>query len=328
MRSSFLKRCLPALALASVVGATTAANAQASDWPTKPVTIVVPYAPGGNSDFLARLTAERLSKAFGQQFIVENRAGAGGIVAADYMTRQPADGYTLFWGTITQISIAPYLYKIKYDPVKDFVPIANIGGNPLVITVGANSKFQTLDDLIKFGRANPGKLTVGHAGVGSLSHLSASVFLHRAGIEATMVPYKGGGPALTDMIAGQTDMYSANISEIMPHAKSGRVRFLGVSSEQPIKQLPGVPAIAQTFPGHWVETWNGLLGPAGTPQPIVDRLAAEVTKILQSPDFQARLDEVGVAPQIGQTKDAFAQRIQKDMQLWRPIIERAGIKPE
>lgn len=303
-------------------------GAGAQDWPTRPVTVVVPYAPGGNTDFLGRLTAEKLSQAIGRPFVVENRTGAAGIIAAEYMTRQPADGYTLFFTTITQISLAPYLYKIRYDPVKDFVPIANVGGNPLVITVGSNKPWKTLSDLVSYAKKNPGKLTVGHAGIGSLSHLSATVFLTRAGIEATMVPYKGGAPALQDMMGGQTDMYSANISEIMAHVNSGRVRFLGVSSLKPIKQLPGVPAIAETYPGHSVETWNGLVGPAGLPEPIVDRLAAEVTKALQSPDMLEKLDRAGVVPQTGQVKDAFAQRIQRDMAQWKPVMEKAGIQPQ
>jgi len=308
--------------------ALSAGAQQASDWPARPVTMVVPYAPGGNTDFLARLTAEWLTRAIGRPFVVENRAGAAGIIAAEYIARQPADGHTLFFATITQVSLAPYLYNIRYDPIKDFVPIANVGGNSLVITVGADKPWKTLGDLVAYAKSNPGKLTVGHAGVGSLSHLSATVFLNRAGIEATMVPYKGGGPALTDMMGGQTDMYSANISEIMPHVRSGKIRFLGVSSEKPIKQLPGVPAIAETYPGHSVETWNGLLGPAGMPAEIVDRLAAEVTKALHSPDLQARLDAVGVVPQTGQVKEAFAQQIQRDMVHWKPVIDRAGIKQQ
>ena len=321
LRWSMILTAIPPLMAATPVWA-------ADEWPTKPVTIVVPYAPGGNTDFLARLTAEHLTKAFDKTFVVENRPGAGGTIAAELAARAPADGYNLFFGTITQISIAPFIYKIRYDPVKDFQPIANVGGNPLVITVASDSPFKTLGDLIKFGRDNPGKLTVGHAGVGSMSHLSASLFLHRAGIKATMVPYKGGGPALAEMMGGLTNMYSANISEIMAHSGSGKVRFLGVSSTEPIKQLPGVPTIAETFPGHQVETWNGLLGPAGMSAAVVDRLAAEITRMLNDPAIQARFDRAGVIPQTGQVKQAFAERIQRDMTLWKPIIQQAGITPE
>lgn len=302
--------------------------ALAQGWPAKPISLVIPFPPGGNTDFMARLTAEWLSKALGNPVVAENRVGAGGTIAAEYASRAPADGYTLFFATITQISLARFLYKVRYDPFKDFVPIANVGGNPLVLTVRENSPFKTVADLINFGRGNPGKLNVGHAGEGSLSHMSAFVFLSRAGIQATMVPYKGGAPALVDLLGGQTDLYSANISEIMPHVSSGRLRFLAVSSLKPIPQLPDVPTIAATIPGHHIETWNGLVGPAGMPQPIVDRLASEITKMLADPAVRDRLGKAGIIAQDGQVKQAFAERIQRDVALWKPIVEQAGIKPE
>ncbi|MBB5213732.1 Bug family tripartite tricarboxylate transporter substrate binding protein [Parapusillimonas granuli] len=301
---------------------------RASNWPARPVSLIIPYAPGGNTDFMARLTAEWLSRAINNSVVPENRAGAGGIIAANHVARSPSDGYTLFFATITQISLAPFLYKIQYDPFKDFVPIANVGGNPLVLTVTSASRFKSLEDLIAFGRANPGKITVGHAGVGSLSHLSAFIFLKRAGIEATLVPYKGGGPALADMLGGHTDLYSANISEIMSHASSGRVRFLGVSSLEPIPQLPGVPTIASIIPGHQIETWNGVVGPAGLPAAVVDRLAEEISRMLKDATVREKLVGAGVLPQDGQVKQAFAERIQRDVELWRPMMEQAGIKPE
>lgn len=309
-------------ALASLPGAL-----RAQQWPAKPISLVIPYAPGGNTDFMARITAEWLSKALDNPVVAENRAGAGGTIAGEYVARAAADGHTLFFATITQVSLAPFLYKIRYDPLKDLVPIANVGGNPLVLTVSSGSRFQTLADLISYGKENPGKLTVGHAGIGSLSHMSAFVFLARAGIQATMVSYKGGAPALADMIGGQSDLYSANISEIMPHASSGRVRFLAVSSLEPIPQLPGVPTIASVIPGHQIETWNGVVGPAGLPAEVVDRVAAEITKMLADPGIRERFGKAGIIPQEGQAKQAFAQRIQRDIELWKPMIEQAGITP-
>jgi len=171
--------------------------ARAQAWPSRPISLVIPYPPGGNTDFMGRATAEWLTKALDNPVVPDNRAGAGGTIAADYAARAQPDGHTLFFATITQISLARFLYKVRYDPFKDFVPIANVGGNPLVLTVRSDSRFQTLADLISYGKNNPGKLTVGHAGVGSLSHMSAFMFLRRAGIEATLVAYKGGGPALT-----------------------------------------------------------------------------------------------------------------------------------
>jgi tripartite-type tricarboxylate transporter receptor subunit TctC len=312
------------LTLTLLIGAPPA---RAADWPTRPVTLVVPYAAGGNTDVMARLTAERLSKAFGQTFVVENRTGASGFLAAEYVAHRPSDAYTFLFGTITQISIAPFISKIHYDPVKDFVPVVIVGGNPYVIVVRAQQPFQNLADLVTYARVNPGKLTIGHAGVGSTTHLSAALFLSRAGLEATMVPYKGGGPALIDMMGGVTDAYFANISEIIPHLHGGKLKFLGVSSEKPIKQLPGVPAIADTYPGYLVETWNGLLGPAGLSSEVVNKLAFEVTSILSSPDFESKLEGVGITPN-GQAKDVFAKRIRQDIAYWKPVIEQLGIKPE
>ena len=308
--------------LASLPGAL-----RAQQWPNRPISLVIPYPPGGNTDFMARITAEYLTKALGTPVVAENRAGAGGTIAAEAAARAPADGNTLFFATITQISLAPFLYKIRYDPLKDFVPICNVGGNPLVLTVPSSSRFQTLDDLIRYGKANPGKLTVSHAGVGSLSHMSAYIFLTRAGIEATMVSYKGGGPALADMMGGQTDLYSANISEIMPHATSGRVRFLAVSSLEPIPQLPGVPTIAATIPGHQIETWNGVVGPTGMPASAVDRLADTLTQMLADESIRDRFGRAGIIPQQGQAKEVFARRIMRDIELWKPMIEQAGITP-
>ena len=327
MANGNLKRWTLIFSLALALGA-GARPALATDWPSRAVTVVVPYAAGGNTDFIARLTADRLSTAFGQSFVVENRPGASGMLAAEYVAHRVADGYTLFFGTITQISIAPFIAKIHYDPIKDFVPIVNVGTNPYVITVRSDKPFKNLADLVAYARRNPGKLTVGHAGVGSTTHLSASLFLDRAGIKATMVPYKGGFPALTDVIAGVTDVYFANVSEIIPYVNGDKVKFLGVSSLKRIKQLPSVPAIAETYPGFTMETWDGLLGPAGLPPEVVDKLASEVTKILSSADFQAKLENAGVTPPIGEVKDVFARRIQKDMIYWKPVIEHIGIKPE
>ena len=327
MANSNLKRWTLILSLALALGA-SARPAVATGWPSRTVTVVVPYAAGGNTDFMARLTAEYLHRAFGQPFVVENRGGAGGTIAANYVAHRPADGYTLFFGTISQISIAPFIYKIHYDPIKDFVPIANVGANPYVIAVRPDDHFKSLADLVTYARLHPGKLTVGHAGAGSMSHLSASVFLHRAGISGTMIAYKGGGPAMIDLMGGVIDMYSANVSEILPHINGGRVNFLGVSSEKRISQLPNVPTIADSYPGQAIETWNGLLGPAGMPAGVVDKLAFEVTKLLSSADFQARLKGAGITPQIGEVKNVFAQRIQKDIIFWKPEIEQIGIKPE
>lgn len=296
-------------------------------WPSRPVTIVVPFAPGGNTDMITRLMAERLTRAFGKPFVVDNRGGAAGLIAAEYVARAPADGYVLFMSTLTQIVTAPMTNKIRYDPVRDFVPIINVGGNPFVLTASTRNNFKSLDDLVRYGKAHPGALNVGHAGNGGLTQLSALLFLNRAGIQATMVPYRGGAPALADVLAGQIDLYSASVSEVMPYNGTGKVSLLAVSSDKRLPVLPNVPTIAETFPGHEVDTWNGLVGPAKMPPEIVDRIAAESKKIIAEPEFRARLEKAGIIP-LGETRDAFAQRIQKDRAKWKPVVEAAGIQPE
>ena len=296
-------------------------------WPSRPVNLVVPYAPGGNTDSMARVVGERLGKLLGQPVVVENRAGAGGMIAAEYVAHAKPDGYTLFFGTITQVSTAPFTNKIRFDPLKDFIPVANVGGNPYVIAARADAPFDSLATLVKYAKEHPGKLNVGHAGVGGLTHLSAVLFLHRAGVEANMVSYRGGAPALADVLAGHIDFYSGNLSEVIPYYKTGKLRLLGVSSATRVPQLPDVPTIAETYPGHAVETWNGVLAPSGTPAPVIDLLASELAKIHAEPDFQEKLVSMGVSP-IPEVKDAFRRRILDDITKWKPVIVNAGIKPQ
>lgn len=189
------------------------------------------------------------------------------------------------------------------------------------------SRFQNLAQLIEYGRANPGALTVAHGGEGSMSHMSVLVFLKRAGIDATLIGYRGGAPALLDTMGGTTDLYSANISEILPYKDSGRIRFLGVSSRQPVPQLPGVPAIADTISGHEIETWNGLFAPPGTPAEVVDRLADAVQIMLRDPDVLRKFDASGSQPCVGEAKEKFARRIRDDIALWTPLVSLIGVKP-
>jgi tripartite-type tricarboxylate transporter receptor subunit TctC len=296
-------------------------------WPSRPISLVVPFAAGGNTDNMARIVGERLGRLLGQAVIVENRAGAGGMIAAEYVARAKPDGYTLFFGTVTQVSTAAFTNKIRFDPLKDFVPIANVGGNPYVIAARKDAPFTNLAELVRYGKQHKGALNVGHAGVGGLTHLSAILFLHRAGIEGNMIPYKGGAPALTGVLSGQTDFYSGNLSEVLPYAKSGNLRLLAVSSEKRVPQLPDVPTIAETYPGYSVQTWNGLLAPTGTPAAAIDTLARAMTKIHADREFQAKLQDIGVTP-IPEIKEAFQKRILEDMAKWKPIILDAGIKPE
>lgn len=326
-RRSFVQSTLLLPTVGGLGLSTTAAQAQG--WPERPITMVVPYPAGGNTDFVARMTAEYLSRALNVSVVVDNRAGAGGTIASMQAAKMPADGYSVFLASIAQISLAPFLYKIRYDPIKDFLPIANVAGNPQVVVVPAASPHKTLKQLVDHGRANPGKLLMAHAGTGSMSFLAGAAFLKRAGIDAVMVPYKGGAAAIADTIAGMTEVYTANISETLPYLQSDRLRLLGVTSPQPVAMLPGVPTIASLFPGFQTETWNGLFAPAGLPTSIAERLAAAVARMFTDEAVLARMSKAGLIPQTGQQspKD-FAHRIQNDIDLWRPVIKSIDVKPE
>jgi len=301
------------------------ALAQAQEGPA--TTLIVPYPPGGNTDYVARIASDSLRRTLGLAVVVKNQAGAGGTIATDALIRSRNDGSTLMVGSIGQVSLVRFLFNVRYDPLKDLVPVANIASNPLVLTVPSASRFHNLAQLIEYGRANPRALTVAHGGEGSMSHMSVLVFLKRAGIEATLIGYRGGAPALLDTMGGTTDLYSANISEILPYKDSGRIRFLGVSSRQPVPQLPGVPAIADTISGHEIETWNGLFAPPGTPAEVVDRLADAVQIMLRDPDVLRKFDASGSQPCVGEAKEKFARRIRDDIALWTPLVSLIGVKP-
>ena len=317
------------LGIAAAALAAGSAGALAADaWPSRPVTIVVPFAPGGNTDMMARMMAERMGKAFGKPFIVDNKGGAAGTIAAEYVARAQPDGYTLFMATMTQIVTAPMTNKIRYDPIRDLAPIVNVGGNPFVLAVNPQRKFRTVTDLVDYAKANPGKLNVGHGGNGTLTHLSALLFLSRVGVTATTVPYRGGAPALADVLAGQIDMYSASVSEVTSYAAMPeKLTLLAVSSDKRLPQLPSVPTIAETYPGHSVDTWNGLMGPAGMPRDVVAKLAAEGRKMIDDPAFRAQLEQAGITP-LGEMPDAFAARIRAETAKWKPVIQAAGIEPQ
>ncbi|MBN9051994.1 MAG: tripartite tricarboxylate transporter substrate binding protein [Rhizobiales bacterium] len=299
-------------------------SATAQQWPQRPVKIVVPYAAGGNTDTIARLTAQRLSEALGQQFIVENRGGAGGAIAADFVAKSAPDGYTLCVCALSQLVPVPLTQQVAYDPLKDFTPISNIGANGFVITVNTSVPAKTLPEFIAYAKAHPGKLNYGSGGMGSLTHLAAALFVQRVGIDMTHVPYKGGAPALTDTIAGQVQMYAASPSEVIGLINSDRVRLLAISSLKPISQLPNVPAISQFYPGFDSVTWNGMIGPANMPRNIVDTLSREIMKMLKDPAFVERLQKAGVEPVLT-TPEEFAQEIRDEYKMLSEVITKAGI---
>jgi tripartite-type tricarboxylate transporter receptor subunit TctC len=300
--------------------------AHGQEWPQRPVRIIGPYAAGGNADVLARLTAQRLSDAFGRQFVVENRVGGNGIIAAEAVAHAPADGYTLLWGVLPPLAIQPALGKVPYDSLKDFAPISVVATNPFVLVVNKDLPVKTVAEFIAWVRAQPAKPSYAEGAVGSVTHLAMALFLHRAGIAMTNVSYRGNSPALTDIVAGHLPTMFSNLSDALPHLASGAIRALAVSSDKRSPQLPEVRTVAESgFPGFNVITWNGLVAPAGTPKPIIDRLAAEIARAVKDPAFVARLASLGADP-LGDTPDEFAARIAADLDLWAQAVVAAGIK--
>ncbi len=300
--------------------------ARAQGWPLKPVRILVPFAAGGNTDSIARLTARQLSELFKEQFIVENRPGANGALAASAAARSPKDGYTLFMAALPQIAIFPAMTKVNYDPVNDFAPVSNVGYNPFVLAASAKLvQAKTLGEFVAYAKAAKDSMPYGSGGIGSLSHLTMMLLLNRAGLTMTHVPYQGGAPAVTDLLAGHIPFYFANLSEVMPHAGTGSLRLLAISSAARAPQLPDVPTVAESgFPGFKTLTWNGLLAPAGTPGEIIDSLAAKVALALKAPELLSAFETFGITP-LGDRPDQFRETIAADIKLWAEAVKLAGL---
>lgn len=321
----FALKLVSAVAVALV---SAAPHALAQDWPDKPVTVVVPFAAGGNTDGIARMTAQHLSDAFGKQFVVENRPGAGGAIAADIVAKAKPDGYTLFLTALPVMAIVPVINKVRYDSLKDFTPISNVATNAFVLVVNKDLPIKTLAEFVAYVKARQGQLSYGSAGIGSLNHLSMALFLKRAGLEMTHVPYKGNAPALSDVVAGHIPAMFSNLSDALPQAKGGTVRMLAVSSKDRSPQATDVPTVAESgYAGFNVLTWNGLMGPANLPQAIVDKIAGEMAKAVKQPDFSQRLDKFGVEP-LGNTPAQYKAMLAEDIDNWARALKLAGISQQ
>jgi tripartite-type tricarboxylate transporter receptor subunit TctC len=319
-------RKISALAMLASAIACVGSPVQAQNWPQRPVRIIAPYAAGGNSDVITRLTAQRLTEAFGQTFVVENRLGGNGAIAADAVARAPADGYTLLWGVTPPITINPALTKVNYDPIKDFAPISVVGVNGFVLVVNKSFPPKTVAEFISYVRAQPNKLAYAEGSAGSLTHLTMALFLKRAGLDMTNVSYRGNAPALTDVVAGHLPTMFSNISDAIPQASAGAIRLLAVSSKNRSPQIPDVPTVAESgFPGFDVLTWNGLMAPAGTPKEIIDKMAAEIGRAVKDPQFVAKLDQMGAEP-LGNTPEEFGAMIAAETALWADTVKSLGLR--
>ncbi len=303
-----------------------------SGWPNKPVRIVVPFAPGGTTDILARAVAPELSKAFGQQFVVDNRAGAGGNVGADIVAKSAGDGYTLLMGTVGTHGINKALYaKLPYDPQKDFVPITLVAAVPNVMEMNADKAkalgINTVADFIKYAKANPGKLNMASSGNGTSIHLAGELFKSMTGTFMTHIPYRGSGPALLDMVAGNMDVMFDNLPSSMAQIKAGKLKALAVTSSQRSAALPDVPTVEEAghLKGFEASSWFGLLAPAGTPADIVNRIQQEVAKSLNTPAIKEKLLAQGAIPS-GNTPAEFAKLIDAEHKKWAKVVKDSGAK--
>lgn len=313
-----------ALALLLLVFATGVA---AQPWPSRPVKLVVPFGAGGNTDLATRITAERLTAIFGRPFLVENRLGASGTIAAEHVLKSEPDGYTYFIGSTVQMSVLPLFAKLSFDPQKDFIPVAIVASNPFVLGIHASIPAKNLREFTEYVKARPGKLSYGSGGVGTIGHLSGALFLARAGLQMVHVPYKSGPQGVGDLAGGQLQMYFGTPSDIIPHARAGKITIIGVSSEKRLREISDVPAIAETYPGFNLYSWNGLLAPAGTPRDIVERLAREVTRIVGEPDTIARIEKIGLVPS-GIMLGEFSELMRREQPFWVEVVKTADIKPE
>ncbi|MCM3564965.1 Bug family tripartite tricarboxylate transporter substrate binding protein [Hydrogenophaga intermedia] len=325
---SLQRRTLVALAAALAVPLAVAQGA----WPNKPVRIVVPFAPGGTTDILARTLAPELSKAFGQSFVVENRGGAGGNIGAEVVAKAPGDGYTLLMGTVGTHGINKSLYsKLPYDPQKDFAPITLVAGVPNVMVMSTKRAqdlgINSVADFVKHAKANPGRLNMASSGNGTSIHLAGELFKARNGIFMTHIPYRGSGPAMTDLLAGNMDVMFDNLPSAMPHIKAGNLKAFAVTSAVRSEALPDVPTVAEAgkLPGFEASSWFGLLAPAGTPADVVSRLQQETAKALNLPAVKERLLAQGAIPS-GNTPAEFAALIDAEIKKWEAVVKASGAK--
>jgi tripartite-type tricarboxylate transporter receptor subunit TctC len=314
------------LAAASTLAVPSVVQAQA--WPSKPLRLVVPFSPGGNTDSIARIGAEFLGRRLGQTVVVENKPGANGALAAETVARAPSDGYTLFMATAPQMAVLPHLTKTPYDPIKDFEPVTIVATNVFAMAVGEAVAARNLQEFTALVKSQPGKLAYASAGNGSVSHLSMALFLSRAKLEMFHVAYKGGAPALADVLAGHVPVYFANVAEVLPHMTGGRIRVLAVSGAKRVPQLQSVPTLAESgYPGFATNTWNGFAAPAKTPKAIVDRIATEMAVAAADPEFVKRMDAIGVQVLCNKPAEMAAQ-LRDDTALWGQAVKISGAKLE
>lgn len=317
------------LMLAAAMAVSFASAVGAQSFPAKPIKLVVPFAPGGSTDLVARMLAERMGPLLGQTVTVDNRGGAGGTLGADLVAKATPDGYTLLMGTVSTHGASPAIYrKIPYDPVKDFQPITNVMSVPSVFVVNPKMPAKSMRDFIAMAKAAPGRHTFASPGIGSLGHANVENFAHLAGIQLLHVPYKGAGPALNDALAGQVDALTDNLPSALPHIQAGRLRALALLSPQRSSLLPDVPTYRELgFEELSEGGWFGLMAPAGTPPAVVARLREAAHRAMEDASFKAQADKIG-GVSMANTPDEFAQQIKQALARYQRVARVANIQPE
>jgi tripartite-type tricarboxylate transporter receptor subunit TctC len=321
--TSLLKYVIASLVLLTA----TMHPAPAQDYPTKPIRLIIPFPPGGSNDIVGRLIATGLSARLGKQVVVDNRTGASGIVATELVANSPPDGYTLLYCSLAFAS-NPAFHKLRYDPIKSFTPVAFIGRVPGILLIHPSVPVNSVKELIEYAQQHPGKLNFAHSGTGSFMHLSATLFLHSSKTDMVLVPFKGGGPAMIDIIGGHTQLAMGSVLAAMPHVKSGKLKALGVGSTKRVSSLPDVPTIDESgLPGYQSANWWGILAPAGTPAPIVEKLHKTIGEVQSSPELKAQLANEG-AEIIKMSTADFGKFIESELAKWGEVVKAAGIAPQ
>ena len=318
-----------AMAAATLGTVLCSANVWPQAWPAKPLRMIVPYAPGGGADITARVVSQLLSTRLGQQVLVENRAGAGGNIATEFVVRSLADGYTIYMGTVGQVSINQHMYdKLSFDPLKDLAPITPAGLPVNVLNVHPSIPAKNVKEFIALAKSQAGKLNFATGGIGASDHMAAELFMSMTGVKMVHVPYKGGGPAIIDLIAGNVDLGFSTMATAIGSLKTGRLRALGVTSGKRFELLPDVPTIAEAgVAGYESVAWYGLFAPVATPADIIRRINTETVAILQSDDVRRRLTELGIIP-VSSTPEAFATYVKSETARWGKLVRANGIKAQ
>ena len=317
---------LHAIAAGALLAMTAGKAWPAETWPAKPIRLLVGFPPAGANDLVARIVAARLAQRLGQQIVVENRPGASGSIATDLVAKAPADGYTMLLGSVSALGMSPALLGVPFDPVNDFAPVTQLVGVSGLLVAHPTLPARSLKEFVALAKKHPGKLNMGSPGTGSISHLTAELFMKTAGVKIVHVPYKGGGPAVIDALSGQVESLLSLVSTGAPHVKSGRLRGMGISSARRAPILPQVPTIAESgYPGFEASGWLGFLFPAKTPEAIVERVHRETLAVMNLPEVRAQLEANGIDP-APSNPQAFRAYIKAELARWTKLIKEAGLR--